>query len=339
MVCNIIVAASRVGSLSARPGRSVLLAVVFAALMTQSQAWSQDYPSRPVTLVVPYQTGGSADIVGRVIGQFLARSLREQVVVDNRPGAGGNLGAALVARAAPDGHTMMIGTNTHAVNMTLYKNPAYDFAKDFAPVGMLSSVAYVLVVHPSLPASDVKGLVALTQKSTAGLLYASSGNGSTPHLAAEVFKLATGANLVHVPYKGAGDAMTDNLAGRVPVAFASISTVMEFVKTNRLRALAVTSAKRQQVAPDLPTLIDLGYKDVEVVTWNGLFVPARTPAAIVRQLNAETVKALNDPEVRERFGALGLEPISSTSPALQTYVGEEVLRWAKVVKASGATID
>jgi tripartite-type tricarboxylate transporter receptor subunit TctC len=318
---------------------SFLLVLTLAAGSLCGEAAAQGYPSRPVTLVVPYQTGGSADIVGRVIGQSLGRSLREQVVVDNRPGAGGNIGAALAARAPADGHTIMIGTNTHAVNMTLYRNPGYDIVKDFASIGMVSSVAYVLVVHPSLPVMSVKDLVALARKLPNELMYASSGNGSTPHLAAEVFKMATGIRITHVPYKGAGDAMTDNLAGRVPVAFASISTVMDFVKANRLRALAVTSAKRQAVAPNVPTLIEAGYENVEVTTWNGLFVPRKTASAVIARLSSETVKAVNDPEVRERFAALGLEPISSTPQELESYLNTEVTRWGKVVRASGITID
>ena len=315
------------------------VAAAFTILGASGPARSQAFPSRPVTLIVPYQTGGSADIGGRILAQSMTRSLKEQVIVDNRPGAGGNVGAVVAARAAPDGHTVMIGTNTHAVNMTLYRKPGYDFVKDFAPVGLVSAVAFVLVVHPSLPAPDVKSLINLARKNPDELMYASSGNGSTPHLAGEMFKMATGIKMVHVPYKGAGDAMSDNVAGRVPVAFASVPSMLEFAKTRRLRPLAVTSPKRQQVLAGVPSFAELGYKDVEVITWNALFVPARTPANIVSRLNAESVNAVNDPEVRQRFAALGLEPISSTPQALEDYVKSEVVRLGKVVKASGATVD
>lgn len=319
------------------------LAIGFAAVCAAPGAlgpvFAQDYPSRTVTLVVPYGPGGGADVVGRIFGQWLSRSLQQQVVVDNRAGSAGNIGAAVAARAAPDGYTLMIGTNTHAVNMSLYQKLPYNFAKDFAPVGMLSSFPYLLVVHPALPVSDVQGLIALARKNPGELFHSSTGNGSTPHLAAEIFKMAVGIKMVHVPYKAAGEALTDLVSGRVQVGFTSISSVLQLVKTGRLRALAVTGAKRPQAAADLPTLIELGYKDVEVTTWNALFVPARTPAQIIGRLSAETVKAVNDPEVRERFIGLGVEPIGSTQQEAEAFVKQEVVRWGKVVKASGATID
>jgi tripartite-type tricarboxylate transporter receptor subunit TctC len=318
---------------------SVAFALACATLGANDEARSQTFPSRPVTMIVPYTPGGSADVVGRVIAQSMSRSLKEQVVIDNRGGAGGNVGAIIAARAAPDGHTLMLGTNTHAVNMTLYRKPGYDLLKDFAPVGQVSSVAFVLLLHPSLPATDVKSLIDLARKNPGEILYASSGNGSTPHLAAEMLKMATGIKMVHVPYKGAGDAMSDNVAGRVPVAFHSITSVLDFTRTKRLRPVGVTSAKRQPLLPDVPSFVELGYKDVEVTTWNALFVPAKTPAAIISRLNAETVKAVNDAEVRERFAASALEPISGTPQAMEAYVKEEVLRWGRVVKASGATVD
>jgi len=323
--------------------RARVSVVGFAAVLATpgafGQTLAQDYPLRPVTLVVPYGPGGGADVVGRIVGQWLSRSLQQQVIVDNRAGSAGNIGAAMAARAAPDGYTLMIGTNTHAVNMSLYRKLPYDFAKDFAPVGMLSSFPYLLVVHPTLPVSDVKGLIALARKNPGDLFHSSTGNGSTPHLAAEVFKMAVGIKMVHVPYKAAGEALTDLVSGRVQVGFASISSVLPMVRNQRLRALAVTSAKRPQAAADVPTLTELGYKDVEVTTWNALFVPAKTPAQIIGRLNAETVKAVNDPEVRERLIRLGVEPISSTQQEVETFVKEEVVRWGKVVKASGATID
>jgi len=336
-----ITAVSRARAISAyfRSRMPVIgFAVALATPGAFDQALAQDYPSRPVTLVVPYGPGGGADVVGRIVSQSLSRSLQQRVIVDNRAGAAGTIGAATVARAEPDGYTLMIGTNTHAVNVSLYKKLPYDFVKDFAPVGMLSSFPYVLVVHPALPVSDVKGLIALARKNPGALFHSSSGNGSTPHLAAEVFKMAVGIKMVHVPYKGAAPALTDLVSGQVQVGFASISSVLPMVKTKRLRALAVTRAKRLPVVADLPTLMELGY-NVEVTTWNALFVPAKTPDNIIRRLNAETVKAVNDLEVRKRFVGLGVEPISSTQHEAEAFVKEEVMRWGKVVKASGATID
>ena len=310
-----------------------------SALLICGAAGAQNYPTRPITMVVPYAPGGGADIVGRIISQRLSHSLQEQVVVDNRAGASGNLGAAIVARAAPDGYTLMIATSTHAINASLYSKLNYDFAKDFAAVGMLSSFPYVLVVHPSLPVSDVKGLVALAKKNPGELIHSSSGNGSSPHLTAEIFKMAAGIKMMHVPYKGASAALTDLVGGRVQVGFASISSVLPLVKTGRLKALAVTSARRPKAAADLPTLVELGYKDVVVTTWNALFVPAKTPASIITRLNGEIVKAVNDPDVIERFTGVGVEAISSTPQELEAFVKEELLRWGKVVRESGATID
>lgn len=314
-------------------------AAVFATPGAFDETMAQDYPSRPVTLVVPYGPGGGADVVGRIVSQSLSRSLQQQVIVDNRAGASGTIGAATVARAAPDGYTLMVGANTLALNVTLYKKLAYDFVKDFVPIGMLSSFPYILVVHPALPVTDVKGLIALARKNPGALFHSSSGNGSTPHLAAEVFKMAVGIKMVHVPYKSAAPALTDLVSGEVQVGFASISSVLPMVRTQRLRALAVTSAKRLPAAADLPTFMELGYREVEVTTWNVLFAPANTPANIVSRLNAETVKAANDPEVRKRFLGLGVDPISSTQQEVEAFVKEEVVRWGKVVKASGATID
>ncbi len=315
------------------------VSVVASVLVASGVACAQNYPARPVTLVVPYGPGGGADIVGRILSQRLARALQEQVIVDNRAGSAGNLGAALVARAAPDGHTLMIATNTHAVNVSLYKKLQYDFPKDFGAVGMLSSFPYVLVVHPSLPVANVKQLVALAKKNPGELMHSSSGNGSSPHLTAEVFKMAAGIKMLHVPYKGASEALTDLVGGRVQIGFASVSSALQLVNTKRLKALGITSAQRTKAAADLPTLAEQGFKDVVVTTWNALFVPAKTPAAIITRLNSEIVKLVHDPEVIERFIAVGVEAASSTPQEMEAFVKQEVQRWAKVVRESGATVD
>ncbi len=315
------------------------VSVVASVLVASGVACAQNYPARPVTLVVPYGPGGGADIVGRILSQRLARALQEQVIVDNRAGSAGNLGAALVARAAPDGHTLMIATNTHAVNVSLYKKLQYDFPKDFGAIGMLSSFPYVLVVHPSLPIANVKQLVALAKKNPGELMHSSSGNGSSPHLTAEVFKMSAGIKMLHVPYKGASEALTDLVGGRVQIGFASVSSALQLVNTKRLKALGITSAQRTKAAAELPTLAEQGFKDVVVTTWNALFVPAKTPATIITRLNAEIVKLVNDAEVIDRFTAVGVEAASSTPQELEAFVKQEVQRWAKVVRESGATVD
>jgi tripartite-type tricarboxylate transporter receptor subunit TctC len=318
---------------------ALLSAAVVTSLAAVAPAHSQNYPARPVTMMVPYSPGGGADIVGRIIAPRLAAALQGQIVVDNRAGSSGNIGAAMVAKAPADGYTLLLATTTHAVNASLYQKLTYDFGRDFSGVGMLSNFPYVLVVHPSLPVNDVKGLVALAKKKPGELMHSSSGNGSSPHLTAEVFKLETGVKMIHVPYKGAPEALTDLVGGRVQIGFASISSVLPLVKQKRLRALGVTSATRPKAAADLPTLAELGYKDVVVGTWNAVVVPAKTPPAIIARLNAEIAKAVNDPEVTERFSAIGVEPATSTPQELDAFVKDEIQRWAKVIKSSGMTVD
>jgi tripartite-type tricarboxylate transporter receptor subunit TctC len=311
--------------------------IVFAAGIGSAPA--QVYPSRTVTLVVPYAPGGGADIVGRTISQPLAELLGQQIVVDNRAGAGGNLGAALVAKAAPDGYTLMLGTSTHATNASLYAKVPYDLVRDFAPVSMLSSTPLVLVVHPSLPTSSVKQLVAFAKGRPGQLNYSSGGNGSTPHLAAELFKSAAHIEITHVPYKGVAQAMTDVMSGQVQFMFPSISSASPHINSARLRALAVTGAKRSQSVQKLPTMIESGFPDFDVSIWNAIFVPANTPAGIINRLNADIVRVLNVGDVRERMANSGVVPISSTAEELAAYVKVELARWAKAVKESGARID
>lgn len=302
-------------------------------------ALAQVYPSRTITLVVPYAPGGGADIVGRTISQPLAELLGQQIVVDNRAGAGGNLGAALVAKAAPDGYTLMLGTSTHATNASLYAKVPYDLVRDFAPVSMLSSTPLVLVVHPSLPAPSVKLLVAFAKARPGQLNYSSGGNGSTPHLAAELFKSAAHIEITHVPYKGVAQAMTDVMSGQVQLMFPSISSASPHINSGRLRALAVTGAKRSQSAQKLPTMIESGFSDFDVSIWNAIFVPANTPTGIINKLNADIARVLSVGDVRERMANSGVVPISSTAEELAAYVKVELTRWAKAVKESGARID
>lgn len=302
-------------------------------------ALAQTYPSKPITFVVPYAPGGGGDIVARTIGQPLSRALKEQVVIDNRAGVGGNLGAALAARAAPDGYTWLLATNTHAVNASLYRKVPFDLTKDFSPVTQLSTTPLVLIVHPSIPAPTVQALVALAGKLPGQLNYASGGNGSSPHLAAELFRSAAKINIVHVPYKGVAQGMTDLLSGQVHLMFTNLSSASAHITSGRLRPLAVTSAQRSRAAPNVPTLIESGLRDVEMTSWNALLVPAKTPADIIALLHKEVVKVLNDAEVKSRFASLGVEPVSSSPQELEAFIRAELVRWAKVVKESGATIE
>lgn len=316
-----------------------LLCLFAAALTAPEAAVAQSYATRPVTLVVPYGPGGGADIVARTVSQHLSSALQQQIVIENRPGAGGSVGAAYAAKARPDGYTLMLGTNTHALNVSLRKNLPYDFADDFEPVGQLSAFPYVFVVHPSLPVASVEALVALARKHPGELDHSSSGNGSTPHLTAEMFKSVTGIKMVHVPYKGAATALNDLIAGRVQLGFASISSALPQVKNRRLRALAVTGAKRSATMPELPTMIEAGYAQIVVNTWNAVFAPAGTPPEIIRTLDGHIATIVNNPAVRQRFAAVGVDPVSRTSEQLGAYVIEEITRWGKVVKASGAVVD
>ncbi len=304
-----------------------------------ASALAQGYPAKPVKVVVPYPPGGPTDIVARVVSHKLAEQTGQQFLVENRAGAGGNIGAEAVARAPADGYTLLVATTAHAINPSLFKQLGYDLQKDFAPVSQLTGGPLVIVTHPSLPAKNVKELIALAKTKPGGLNYASSGNGQSTHLSAELFSSMAGIKMNHVPYKGSAPALTDVIGGQADLMFDTMLSAMPQVKTGKLRALAVTSAARSSAAPELPTVAESGLPGYEAIAWNGLLAPAGTPKDVVAKLNAEVKKALEVPEVKERFAAQGFGAAWRPPEQYAAFIQSELAKWAKVVKASGATLD
>lgn len=297
------------------------------------------YPSRPVKVVVPYPPGGPTDIVARVVFQQVSESTGQQFVIDNRAGAGGNIGAEAVARAPADGYTLLIGTTAHAINMSMFKSLGYDVVKDFSPVTLLSQGPLVLVAHPGFAPNSVAELIALAKSKPGALNFASSGNGQSTHLSGELFNTMAGVKIAHVPYKGSAPALTDVIAGQVPFMFDTMLSAMPFVKAGKLKALAVSSPQRSPAAPDVPTIAESGLPGYETFAWNGLLAPAGTPPAVIARLNEELKKALESPQVRERFGLQGFAATWTTPEQSRSFIGAEVAKWAKTVKASGASLD
>ena len=305
-------------------------------LVLASISHAQDYPTKPVRLVVPYSPGGPVDIVGRLVAQKLTDAFAQQFIVDNRAGGGGNIAVEIVAKSAADGYTLLMGANgTNAINPSLYPRLAVDATKDLAPVGMIASSPMVLVTHPSLPANSVRELVALAKARPGTINFASSGSGTTAHLSSELFKSMTGINIVHVPYKGAGPALTDLVGGQVQIMFTGISATLPHVKSGRLKALAVSSEKRVPILPEVPAVNEevAGY---EVNTWYGVFAPVQLPKALVAKLNQTLAKSFATADARQRLAALGAEPVTLSPEQFSLSVTREVAKWAKVIKASGA---
>lgn len=315
---------------------AVLFAPVAGALAAESP---QNYPARPIRIVVPQSPGGTTDLTARFIAPQLADRLGQSVVVDNRPGAGSIVGTDLVAKATPDGHTLLVVASSFSINPSIYEKLPFDPVRDFAPVTMLSSYPNILVVHPSVPASSVKELIALAKAKPGTLNYASGGTGTGTHLSAELFKTTAGISAVHVPYKGGGPANNAVVAGEVQYMFATIASVLPIVKAGRLRALAVTSARRSPAAPDLPSMAEAGLAGYDERTWNGLLAPARTPPAIVNKLSAEVAALLKSPETRERLAAQGAEPGGNRPAQFAAIIKSEIAKWAKVVREAGIKHD
>jgi tripartite-type tricarboxylate transporter receptor subunit TctC len=306
------------------------------ATLAHAQAW----PSKPIKWVVPFAPGGTTDILARTVGEKLALALGQPVVIENKPGAGGGLGADFTAKAAPDGYTIMGGTiSTHAINASLYKNLPYDPVKDFVAITLIARVPNMLVINPAVPAKDVKELIALLKASPNKYSFASSGNGTSQHLSGELFKSMSGTDMQHIPYKGSPPALQDVMGGQVTMTFDNITTAWPLAKAGKLRALAVTTAKRSSIAPDVPTLAESGLPGFEVGSWQGVFAPAGTPTAIIKRLNAEIVKILGMPDVREKLGGLGAEIVADSPEEFAALVKTEVVKWADVVKKSGARVD
>ena len=297
------------------------------------------YPIKPIRFLVPFAPGGGNDYIARLIGGKLSEAWGQQVVIDNRPGAGGNIAAETVARSAPDGYTIFLFNSATAIAPSLYKKLAYDPLKDFEPVTLIATSPFALVVHPSTPAQSVKELIALAKTKPGGITYASGGNGSSTHLAGEQFRQMAGITMTHIPYKGAGPAFVDLIAGQVTMYFSSIPPALPHIKSGRVRALAVSSEQKTQLLPELPTIAESGVPGYESAASYGLVAPTRTPAAIVNKLNTETAKILKDADVRSRFVSQGLDIAGGTAQEFNRYMRVEIGKWAKVIKASGARVD
>jgi len=317
---------------------SAAIAAVFVGACAAHGA-QLDYPTRTVRVVVPYLPGGSVDFVGRVVAQKLTEAWKQPIIVENRSGGATNIGAELVARAAPDGHTLFMASVASTVNVTLYQSLAYDIVRDFAPVTLLTIVPNLLVVHPSVPVKSVKDLIALAKANPGDLSYASAGVGSSTHLAGEVFKHMAGVNILHVPYKGGGGAVVDLMGGRVAMYFSTIPSSLPHVNAGRLRAVAVTSASRSKLLPDMPTVAESGIPGYETHAWNGLMAPAATPREVVSRLHAQVVRILALPDVSEQLAARGAEVRGSSPAEFAAFIKADIARYATVVRQAGLKID
>jgi tripartite-type tricarboxylate transporter receptor subunit TctC len=311
----------------------ILLCAALAAVFSPAQA--QQYPTKPVRLVVPAAPGGGTDITARIIAPKLSEQLGQQVVVENRAGAGTMIGSEAVARAAPDGYTLLMGISTLAINPAMYKKVPYDALKDFAPISQVVSLPNVLVTHPSLPVKSVKELVAFARARPGQLNYASAGVGTNPHLSMELFLAMTGLKMTHVPYKGAGPGLVDTVAGHVSVMTPSIISGLPHVRGGRLRALGVTSAKRAGGVPDIPTIAEAGVPGYDAVQWFGVLAPTATPPAIVVRLHGEIVRVLQAADVKGRLSGDGADPVGSSPEEFAAFLSAETAKWAKVVKDAG----
>jgi tripartite-type tricarboxylate transporter receptor subunit TctC len=314
---------------------AVLLMGVFASAAAYCAAGAEPYPARPIRVIVPQSAGGSTDLAARVVTQRLGDALGQTLVVDNRPGAGSLNGTETVAKAAPDGYTLLCVAASFTINPSLHAKLPFDPIRDFTPITRLASLPHILVVHPTLPVKTVKELIALAKAKPGELNYASSGIATSTHLAAELFRHMTGTNMVQVPFKGGAPGMVGLLSGQVQLYFATISTALPHVKTGKIRALAVTSAKRSIVAPEHPTLAEAGVPGYEHASWIGMLAPAKTPAAIVSKLHAESVKAISAQEVKGPLLKDGLEPVGDSPQEFASLIKGEVAKWKKVVKAAG----
>ena len=322
---------------SMRAAGIAALAIVAAAgpVNAQPAAW----PSKPITLVVTYPPGGGADAMARLIAPKLGEALGQSVIVDNRPGAGGQIGAAFVAKAVADGHTLMLDASSFAVNPALYPKLPYDSNKAFRAIGVVAQFPNVVLVNAQFPAKSVADLTALARVRKDAVSYASSGNGSAQHLAGALFESATKVDMVHVPYKGGGPALNDVIGGQVPLFFGNLASTLQHVQSGKLRALAVTSAKRSSMLPDVPTLVEAGVQGAEIYEWNAVFAPAGTAEPVVQKLNAALQKAIDAPEVKARISQLGGEAQRTTPDAAQQFIGTQMTLWARVVKDRNIAIE
>ena len=310
-----------------------------AALSFVSPGYAQTFPAKPIRIVAASAAGGGVDTISRIVAQKFGEKWSQQVVVENRAGAGGALGSELVAKAAPDGHTLLTISISYAVIPASHKNLPYDPVRDLVPVTVLVNSPNILVVHPSLPVKNVKELIALAKSQPGQIYYASSGNGSPANLAMELLKLMTGSNVVHVPYKGTAPGITDLISGRVSLTFAAILSTIQHVNAGKLRVLANAGRKRSPAIPQVPTVAEAGVPGYEVDVWYALLAPAATPKAVIGQLNEEAARILRAPELADRYAGLGLEPVGNPPEATAAYINTEMAKWAKVVKAASITAE
>jgi len=315
---------------------SAVMAAIMAVVIAAAPAFSQTYPAKPVRMIVPFAPGGPLDIHARIVGQKLSEAWGQAVVIENRGGATGTIGADMVAKAPADGYTVLANASAHVIVPALMAKLPYDPIRDFAPVTVMGSAPLLLVVTPTLPAKNVKELVALGKARPGELAFGSGGAGTSTHLSGELLKSATGVKMTHVPYKGSGAAMLDVVAGHVPMTFSSVTAAVELLKARRVRAIAITSEKRYPQLPDVPTFAESGYKTLTIGSWYGIWLPAKTPEAVVTKFNADAVRVLNLPDVRARFSEMGGEPVGNTPAQFDAFQKAEMVRWAKVVKDSGA---
>ncbi len=321
--------------------RSLFLVVLASSLqfvVGMNSGFCQDYPNKSIRLVVPFATGGANDVLGRLIGKELAERWRQPVVIDNRPGGGGNIGTGLVAKAPPDGYTIVFVPTSFGSNQSLYAKLSYDTLRDFAGVCWVATGSGVLAVHPSLATDSVKDLVALAKLKPGQFNYASSGVGSSPHSRGELLKKATGIDIVHVTYKGTSPALMDLIAGRVSLAFTDLFQVVPYAKAGKLKILGVIGERRSPDLPDVPTMTEAGVPGFETGQWFGILAPAATPREIIRKLNTEIVKALQTPDMKERMSKLGLDPVGGTPEEFDAHIKAEVEKWAKVIKGAGIVL-
>lgn len=307
-----------------------------ASLTLMGSAIAQSYPSKPIRLVVPFTPGGVTDTSGRLIAEQLSKRLGQQVIVDNKPGASGNIGTQQVAAAEGDGYTLLLGFDgTLVINPHVFPKTGFDTLKDFAPIGKIGDAVLILVANPSFPAKNLKDLIALSKTQAGGLSYGTSGTGGTPHIAGELLRQRTGANLVHVPYKGGGQALTDVLGGNIPLVYTAIAGAIPHVKSGKLLPIAVSSSKRASSMPDVATFIENGVTDFEASSWVGLLAPAKTPRAIITRLNTELNAVLNDPEVKERLNGMGITAAPGTAESFGAELSRDLAKYGPVVKAAG----
>jgi tripartite-type tricarboxylate transporter receptor subunit TctC len=317
------------------------LLLLFILVAPEASVHAQsNYPTRPIQLIVPVPPGGAADFLARTIGAKLADALGQSVVIVNRGGAGGTIATASVAQAAPDGYTLLLNSiTTHGIGPHLYSNLSYDPAKDFLPIGLAAQLPLVMTVNASVPAKSVTEVIALAKSQPGALAFASSGNGGAPHLAGELFKRITGTDLLHVPYRGSGPAVVDVVAGRIAIMFDAAPSLLPFITADKLRVLAAASPERNRLLPDIPTFAELGYRGMEISLWYGIVAPAGTPAPIVQRLNAELVKVLAMPELRETLAKQGADAAGGSPEQFAAFMREETARWGEVVKQAGIKAD